>query len=489
MQPMSAAVVSCFALLSVGLTGWTVRAEENRWYVYRDADFRDNHGHWTNVMPEEGAKMMKRNMAEKAKPHDGASCIRIDIQLKRPHWCGVAVASQPDYWGKQEKKPAFDLRAAKKLVFHARGARGGECIQVQAAITGREEFGDSAKLPAETQWLALTKDWQKYELDVTGCDLSRVVTPFVVLTNKDYNTHNFTFYLDEIYYVLGDGRAPDGGLRKGDDTGAGPALVSEYFNNTARLRANPGFRCDPYDFFPMVVGSKWKYSIELGAVGPLGYEEIIQVTGGKAAVHPTRRVLLTEQKPKAGAGKPLALELHVRRPAIYDQFHPRFRVIELSVERDDLGIFRGSKKVFSTVIRHQMHQSAEFIVVFPPDQGPGSVAKPAPKESLDGVSRRLAFFAGSEAASLGVGLRKVDELYLVGPEKLTLDKRELECLRFKRVVAPAPRRGNEDQSPADAGFTENIWYARDVGLVRLEQKIGAKTSMIWKLESYALPGE
>ncbi len=194
------------SLLSLGFPGVSSRAAaEDCWYVYRDSDSKENHGHWTNWMPEEAGKMIKLGMVDKRDPHSGASCVRVDVRLMEPGWCGIAVSCQADFWGEKPSDAAYNLTKAKKLVFHARGERGGESIQVKLGITGEKPFGDSAKAPAESEWVSLTKGWKKYEVDLQGVDLKRVVTPFVFVTNKDFNrARDFTFYLDDIYVVMGE---------------------------------------------------------------------------------------------------------------------------------------------------------------------------------------------------------------------------------------------------------------------------------------------
>jgi hypothetical protein len=138
---------------------------------------------------------------DKKDPHTGETCVRVGVTLKPPFWCGIAVSCAPKFWGKKPGVPAFNLSRAKKLVFYARGDQGGEYIQVKVAITGDERFGDSAKFPAATKWLSLRKGWQRYELDLRGYDLKRVVTPFVFVTDLTHNRPgSFTFYLDDIHF-------------------------------------------------------------------------------------------------------------------------------------------------------------------------------------------------------------------------------------------------------------------------------------------------
>jgi hypothetical protein len=176
-----------------------------RWDVYRDAETRENHGHWTNYMPEQAGKMLKVNMACKTDPQAGATCIRVDVRWQDPFWCGVAVSCAPDYWG-ETNRAAFDLRRARKLVFYARGEKGEEMIEVKAGIIGDKPYGDSAKESVSSGWIALRKSWQRYEVDVSTVDMSRCVTPFAFVASKDRNGRDITFFLDEIHYLLEGGK-------------------------------------------------------------------------------------------------------------------------------------------------------------------------------------------------------------------------------------------------------------------------------------------
>jgi hypothetical protein len=109
---------------------------------------------------------------------------------------------QRDYWGEWDA-PGLDLSKAKKLIFYAKGEKGGEEIQVKAAIASDKEFGDSALVPIVSDWLRLEKDWKRYEIKVDGSQLNRVITPFTLISNIDHNLGgSITFYVDEIYYEL-----------------------------------------------------------------------------------------------------------------------------------------------------------------------------------------------------------------------------------------------------------------------------------------------
>lgn len=173
------------------------------WYVYRDAGSPENHGLWSNVVPAAaGNEMLRIDLADRTGPASGASAIRIDIAFASVGWCGVAVASDIGYWG-DRPGDGFDLRRARALSFRARGAAGGERIRIKAAVAGDQPFGDSAPLPIDSGWLRLSADWREYRVDTDGRDLSRVVTPFMLIANRKQNpSGRLTIFLDDMRYEM-----------------------------------------------------------------------------------------------------------------------------------------------------------------------------------------------------------------------------------------------------------------------------------------------
>ncbi len=163
-------------------------ASSNPWYIYKNGDFPQNHGEWTNWMPKEAGKMIKLSLVDKGAPFSPPTAVRVDVTFQDPGWCGIAVASAPDYWG-ETPGSGYDLSKAKKLVFYAKGEKGGESVQIKMAVTGDKKFGDSARMPTATPWLTLTKEWTRYELplEYKRSELKRVITPFVFVTSRDHN--------------------------------------------------------------------------------------------------------------------------------------------------------------------------------------------------------------------------------------------------------------------------------------------------------------
>ena len=201
------AILGYLALFGIFELSGVAYAQDQRWYVYRSHNAPENHGVWANLMPENGADMITFSTAAPLKDGPTASnttAVRVAVRLKSPWWCGMVVSSNDQYWG-EEKANAFDnqLTGAKKLVFWAKGAKGGENIQVKVAIAGGKPYGDSAPFPFVSDWIQLEPKWQKYELDVDGASLRRVVTPFVVVVDMSHNpSGEATFFLDEIYFQM-----------------------------------------------------------------------------------------------------------------------------------------------------------------------------------------------------------------------------------------------------------------------------------------------
>lgn len=172
--------------------------------VFDDAGAPDNRGHWAEIMTGGDGASVGIDMADRSRPTaSGETAVRLDFVFGPTpgSWAGVVVTSAPGYWG-ATPGPAFDLTAADRLVFSARGAAGGEAIRVKVAIADDAPAGDSAPLPFDTGWLSLDRNWQRFELPLDGSALKRVITPFVVIANRAHNpAGRATVYVDDIRFA------------------------------------------------------------------------------------------------------------------------------------------------------------------------------------------------------------------------------------------------------------------------------------------------
>lgn len=127
-------------------------------------------------------------------PKVGATCLRAAFN-SGDDFGGVVWQSPANDWG--EAAGGLDFSRAKKLLFWARGADGGERVEFKLGVIGKDRpFFDTG---SAAQVLTLTKEWKEYTIDLKGKDLRRIKSPFVwVVEGRGKPT---TFFLDEIRYV------------------------------------------------------------------------------------------------------------------------------------------------------------------------------------------------------------------------------------------------------------------------------------------------
>ena len=165
--------------------------------VYTDLRSPDNHYIASGYMGDYSD--VKIDGACFDNPHSGTTCIKVtysNATSQGARWAGMYWQSPANNWG--DKKGGFDLTGATKLTFWARGAKGGERIEEfkMGGITGLYPDSDIAGIGP----VLLTTEWQKYEIDLNGKDLSYISGGFCWGTNLDVNPDGATFYLDDIKY-------------------------------------------------------------------------------------------------------------------------------------------------------------------------------------------------------------------------------------------------------------------------------------------------
>jgi hypothetical protein len=165
--------------------------------VYTDANSPDNHYAPSGWMGDYGDISLSNEHMEN--PHSGATCIKIGYSAKKSqgaNWAGIYWQSPPNNWG--AKDGGFDLNGASRLVFWARGDKGGEKIEEfrSGGIPGEYADSDVAGIgPIE-----LGAEWTEYAIDLTGKDMSSIIGGFMWSANVESNPDGFTIYLDDIRY-------------------------------------------------------------------------------------------------------------------------------------------------------------------------------------------------------------------------------------------------------------------------------------------------
>jgi len=164
---------------------------QDQFYIYKDNAAVENHFVPSGWMGDTGDLVLENAAAN---PKEGRNCIKITYSAARSNgqgWAGIYWQQPENNWG-TVPAAGYNLTGAKRLTFWARSENGGEFITFKlGGISG--QYGDSGYI---TRGITLTNTWQKYTIDLTGINLSRIIGGFsftVSLSPK-------TFYLDEIRY-------------------------------------------------------------------------------------------------------------------------------------------------------------------------------------------------------------------------------------------------------------------------------------------------
>jgi len=139
--------------------------------VYKDKNHKDNHYIPSGWMGDYGDVQMDDQSAEN--PHSGKHSLKFTYTAKQTQnqgWAGIYWQNPPNNWG--SKKGGFNLTGMTKLIFWARGEKGGEIIQkfVVGGIKGA--YPDSCAV--EMGPVTLTNEWKEYSINLAGKDLSYI---------------------------------------------------------------------------------------------------------------------------------------------------------------------------------------------------------------------------------------------------------------------------------------------------------------------------
>lgn len=132
-------------------------------------------------------------------PQSGKTCIKITYTAQGAQgagWMGIYWQNPANNWGTQ--MGGYDLTGYKKIIFWARGEKGGETIAEfkSGGITGAYSDSDSTSVGPIT----LTPEWKEYTIDLSRLDLSYISGGFAFTAAARDNPEGFVMYLDNIKY-------------------------------------------------------------------------------------------------------------------------------------------------------------------------------------------------------------------------------------------------------------------------------------------------
>ena len=165
------------------------------YYIYYDRGSRLNHkvpGGWMGDYRD-------INLDDKCEdnPQNGKTCMQWSYSTQGKEGWGGVCWQTPMGWYHESREGRLDLRKAKRLTLWARGETGEEKIKIQIGGMG-VEFPDSDSKISDI--FILSKDWQKFALDLEDVDMACISNIFSWLTDKQMNPDGCVFYLDNIRY-------------------------------------------------------------------------------------------------------------------------------------------------------------------------------------------------------------------------------------------------------------------------------------------------
>lgn len=236
-------------------------------------------------------------------------------------------------------------------------------------------------------------------------------------------------------------------------------------------------------FFPTSTGTQWTYRVQVtGEIRPLRYQEVTWSKGGHGVTHAIRGYVSFYAPPK---NEIYQLKIRVKGPAASQGPFAYPAGVELEIVKDELSIFQNHERVFWAI-----SESGRFLVLEVVEFAPGSLpGAPSSSEADKGHSSKLFMFSDKPMIEIGEGKDPAETLTFLDVTDQAPQNAGVPCVHYVRKVKPAERKAGSDPSNLDQGFSEDMWFAKGKGLVRLEQRIGKKTSMVWQLVSFSAPAQ
>ena len=140
------------------------------------------------------SKAIKLDIECTTTPHSGKTCARMDY-TEKDGWGGIVWQNPDNNWG--DKAGGFNVTGATRLTFWARGEKGDEAVKFGVGLVPRDKkFFDTALCALDN--VKLTTQWKQYTIDLTGKDLTRIVTGFYCTVAGQGAP--ISFYLDDIRF-------------------------------------------------------------------------------------------------------------------------------------------------------------------------------------------------------------------------------------------------------------------------------------------------
>ena len=126
----------------------------------------------------------------------GVPCLKVVyVAGGEQGWAGLVWQNPANNWGDMDG--GYNLTRARKLVFWARGEKGGEVVQFKmGGMAASHPDSDSVT----TGDVELKAEWTPYAIDLSKANLDYISAGFAFIVTQDRNPQGCTFYLDDIRY-------------------------------------------------------------------------------------------------------------------------------------------------------------------------------------------------------------------------------------------------------------------------------------------------
>ena len=178
-----------------------------RFDVYIDRNCSSNHYFPTGLMGDDTE--LSVSLDSPVTHEDQGTSVRIEYGAQgRAGWAGVYWQNPAENWGTEDG--GLNLTKFNKLVFKARGSKGGEIIsevKVGGIGIGSEvPHPDTADVSTKPIWLS--DSWQLYEVNLAGEDLSYISGGFGVVFSAALNPDGAVIFVDEVYFTRDESLKP-----------------------------------------------------------------------------------------------------------------------------------------------------------------------------------------------------------------------------------------------------------------------------------------
>lgn len=223
------------------------------------------------------------------------------------------------------------------------------------------------------------------------------------------------------------------------------------------------------DYFPFKAGTEWTYKVDMPItfIQPLHYYVIIgNYSQGQGPKYPAYMVIFSPLS--LSMDHPDCCRIQIKIEEVIISKSGKTYLAALNIIKDEMNFHDAerAKEIDWAIVTNNEFTVNQFTVY--PGYVHGSSSSP------DMLSAEMIFFDPKSLPEPGsVGYSQKNRLRFVGYENNISGYEGISCMHFMRTVE-----GEYEH------YTEDTWFAKGKGLVRLEQKQDGLVSMVWTLESF-----